>query len=78
MEKLGAVFSIPQPNPEAVVVVAVVVVVVVGVTVVSQVKNSFPVAAKAALLRLRRAALLDTPSIPVGVPVRGKITSGLE
>lgn len=75
MEKLGAVFSIPQPNPEAVVVV---VVVVVGVTVVSQVKNSFPVAAKAALLRLRRAALLDTPSIPVGVPVRGKITSGLE
>jgi len=75
MEKLGAVFSIPQPNPEAVVVV---VVVVVGVTVVSQVISSFPVAAKAALLRLRRAALLDTPSIPVGVPVRGKITSGLE
>ena len=45
---------------------------------VSQVPDSSPRAAKVSMFLIRTAALLDTPSTPVGVPVTGKMTTGLE
>ena len=45
---------------------------------VSQVPDSSPRAAKVSMFLIRTAALLDTPSTPVGVPVMGKMTAGLE
>ena len=43
-----------------------------------QVPDSSPRAAIWSIISLRTLALLETPSIPVGVPVPGKMTSGLE
>ena len=45
---------------------------------VSQVPDSSPRAAKVSMFLIRTATLLDTPSTPVGVPVTGKMTTGLE
>ena len=45
---------------------------------VSQVPDSSPRAEKVPMFLIRTAALLDTPSTPVGVPVMGKMTAGLE
>ena len=45
---------------------------------VSQVPDSSPRAEKESMFLIRTAALLDLPSTPVGVPVRGKMTAGLE
>ena len=56
--------------------------VVLGLEVVvtgeEQVEDSSPSAAIANLFLVMTAALLETPSIPVGVPVPGYITSGLD
>jgi len=40
--------------------------------------DSFPKAAILNLFSVMTLALLETPAIPVGVPVAGKVTSGLE
>ena len=58
----------------------VVVVVVVGIVVVveAQAPDSSPRAEKVAMFLLRTAALLEMPSTPVGVPVMGWVTAGLE
>ena len=44
----------------------------------SLVPDSSPRAAKVSMFLIRTAALLDTPSTPVGVLVMGKMTAGLE
>ena len=44
----------------------------------AQVPDSSPSSDKAATFFIRTAALLDTPTTPVGVPVRGKMMAGLE
>ena len=73
----------PADVDGAVVVVVVVVVVlvdVVGAAVDSsaQAADSSPTAAKRNLISVMTAALLETPATPVGVPVCGRITLGLE
>ena len=49
-----------------------------GVPEEEQVDDSSPSAARANLFLVMTAALLETPSTPVGVPVPGYITSGFE
>ena len=49
-----------------------------GVPEEEQVDDSSPSAAIANLFLVMTAALLETPSTPVGVPVPGKFTLGLE
>ena len=61
-----------------VVVVIVVGIVVVVVVVEAQAPDSSPRAEKVAMFLLRTAALLEMPSTPVGVPVMGWVTAGLE
>ena len=61
-----------------VVVVVVVIVVVVVVVVAAHAPDSSPMAEKVAMFLLRTAALLEIPSTPVGVPVMGWVTAGLE
>ena len=75
--------QLPQlPVPDEPVVVEPVPDDVVAVVVVAdvswQVLDSSPLAANMNLFWVMTAALLDTPATPVGVPVAGKMTAGLE
>ena len=75
--------QLPQlPVPDEPVVVEPVPDDVVAVVVVAdvswQVLDSSPLAANMNLFWVMTAALLDTPATPVGVPVAGRMTEGLE
>ena len=75
MVSLAMPFSLQQHVGAAVVGAA-----VVGAAVgaVEHAEDSSPMADKLILFKVRRAALSDFPSTPVGVPVVGNMTAGFE